>query len=185
MQFESLAGETSAEEDGDPPDRLSLQASEACRVDISFDTLWEEEKENFCSFLKALVVRMQEELVFPREAILEYVFSHDTHVRSLNAQYRGKDTPTNVLSFPLASQEENSPPLLGTVVFAYETIHREAKEQQKPFSHHSKHLIVHGTLHLLGLTHKTSEEAEVMEGYERRILNTFRIPDPYEAFEGK
>ncbi|MDR2412462.1 MAG: rRNA maturation RNase YbeY [Holosporales bacterium] len=175
-----MAVET-VEEDVDPPDRLSLQVPEACQVDVSFDVLWKEEKEDLCPFLKALVVRMQEELAAPRKTIFEYVFSHDAHIQSLNAQYRGKDAPTNVLSFPLASQDEDSPPLLGTIVLAYETIHREAKEQQKSFSHHSKHLIVHGALHLLGLTHETSEEAEVMESYERRILSTFHIPDPYKV----
>jgi probable rRNA maturation factor len=111
----------------------------------------------------------------------------DAAVQLLNSQYRGKDKPTNVLSFPayeglaeirsLPSGE--APILLGDIILAYETVAREAKDQGKPFLDHLRHLAVHGTLHLLGFDHETDDEAEEMEASERRILATIGVADPY------
>ncbi|MBZ0161735.1 MAG: rRNA maturation RNase YbeY [Notoacmeibacter sp.] len=112
---------------------------------------------------------------------LSIVFSDDKHVRALNAEWRGKDAATNVLSFPAFEMAPGYPvpPLLGDIVIAFETVRREAALESKPFEHHLTHLIVHGFLHLLGYDHETDDDAEVMEGLERRILTALGIPDPY------
>jgi probable rRNA maturation factor len=112
---------------------------------------------------------------------LSLVFTDDAHIRELNAAWRGRDKPTNVLSFPLAAIEPGAslPPMLGDIVLACETVRREAEAEEKPFEHHLAHLIVHGFLHLLGYDHEEEGEAERMEETERRILAELAIPDPY------
>jgi len=111
-------------------------------------------------------------------------FSDDAEVRALNAGYRGKDTPTNVLSFPMMSADElASPPvqggLLGDIVLAAETCGREAAEKGVAVADHASHLIIHGTLHLLGHDHDEEARAETMEGIERMALDRIGIADPY------
>jgi len=112
---------------------------------------------------------------------LSLVFTDDEHIRKLNAAWRGKDKPTNVLSFPLLAIEPGMPPppMLGDIVLAFETVGREALAERKPFEHHLTHLIVHGFLHLLGYDHEEEGEAERMEDTERRILAELAISDPY------
>jgi probable rRNA maturation factor len=114
-------------------------------------------------------------------AELSLVFTDDAHIRELNAAWREKDKPTNVLSFPLAAVEPGAPlpPMLGDIVLACETVEREAQAEEKPFDHHLAHLIVHGFLHLVGYDHETDAEAGEMEGIERVILAELAIPDPY------
>lgn len=109
------------------------------------------------------------------------VFTDDAHIRSLNTSWRGRDKPTNVLSFPASSLKRNAtlPPMLGDIILASETIAREAALEEKPFNHHVSHLIVHGLLHLMGYDHETEEDAEEMEAVERRALARLDIPDPY------
>lgn len=113
------------------------------------------------------------------------VLGDDAEVRALNARWRGIDKPTNVLSFPaldpdtLAAQPAGMPVLLGDVVLAFETCAREAAEQGKSIADHLSHLVVHGTLHLLGYDHETDEDAEVMEPLETRVLAGLGIVDPY------
>ena len=101
----------------------------------------------------------------------------------LNRDYRGQDTPTNVLAFPAweagTSAPSGAPVLLGDVVLALEVLRREAAEQRKPFADHLMHLTAHGVLHLLGFDHLTPSEAEVMESLERTILTEMGVPDPY------
>ena len=104
--------------------------------------------------------------------------------RSLNAHYRCKNRPTNVLSFPSkqatrAGPGADEPPHLGDIVLAYETVAREAKAERKPFVHHVAHLAVHGFLHLIGYDHDKDADAETMEQTERKILRGLHIPDPY------
>ncbi|MGU3667106.1 rRNA maturation RNase YbeY [Methylobacterium sp. A49B] len=110
------------------------------------------------------------------------VLTDDAAVRELNGTWRGKDKPTNVLSFPAASQPrhlEAATPL-GDVVLAYETLVRESAEQSKPLQNHLAHLLVHGTLHCLGQDHEIGEaEADAMEALEVAALATLGIPDPY------
>lgn len=101
----------------------------------------------------------------------------------LNASYRGRSGPTNVLSFPCDSPPGMEPPLLGDVVMCAPVVAREAREQGKPGAAHWAHMTVHGILHLLGYDHETPGEADVMERREARILATLGYADPY-ASEG-
>ncbi|RUM96509.1 rRNA maturation RNase YbeY [Pseudaminobacter arsenicus] len=112
---------------------------------------------------------------------LSLVFSDDAAVQALNAEWRGKDKPTNVLSFPAFPYLRGAalPPMLGDVVLAFETVQREAELEQKLLEHHISHLVIHGFLHLLGYDHENDEEAEEMEAVERRALARLAIPDPY------
>ncbi|HEY6633429.1 MAG TPA: rRNA maturation RNase YbeY [Rhizobiaceae bacterium] len=112
---------------------------------------------------------------------LSIVFSDDAHIRRLNSGWRGKDKPTNVLSFPAfpVKPGDKLPPMLGDVVLAAETVAREAELEGKPTDHHITHLVIHGVLHLLGHDHEDEAEAEAMEALERSALARLAIPDPY------
>ena len=112
---------------------------------------------------------------------LSLVFSDDAAVQALNSEWRGKDKPTNVLSFPAFPLKRGAalPPMLGDIVLALETVRREAELEEKPLEHHISHLVIHGFLHLLGYDHESDEEAEEMEVAERRALARLAIPDPY------
>ena len=105
----------------------------------------------------------------------------DARIARLNADFRGKAGPTNVLSFPSVALApgESAPEELGNVAIAFDTCAREAAEQGKPFDAHVAHLIVHAALHLLGHDHEGDAEAEAMEAAERRILRALGVPDPY------
>lgn len=113
------------------------------------------------------------------------LFTTDEEVHALNREWRGKDKPTNVLSFPappspspaFAGQEAGL--VLGDIVFGFETVMREAAEQNKTFDAHMQHLAVHGLLHLLDYDHQSDEEAGTMENYERQILAKLGVGDPY------
>jgi probable rRNA maturation factor len=116
-------------------------------------------------------------------AELSVVLSDDAAVRALNRDWRGKDRPTNVLSFPQAEESvtiaEGFPILLGDVVLALETCAREAEEQGRPIADHVAHLVVHGVLHLMGHTHDDDGPALRMEALERVVLASMGIADPY------
>lgn len=113
-------------------------------------------------------------------AELSLLFTDDASIRKLNREWRDKDKPTNVLSFPGSDpQGEVYGPLLGDIVFAYETVAREAQELGIEFSDHLSHLTVHGLLHLFDYDHQDNEEAELMEGLEKAILASLGIDDPY------
>lgn len=99
--------------------------------------------------------------------------------RALNAEYRGKDKPTNVLSFPFEVPPGVPVSLLGDLVICAEVVAREAEEQGKEALHHWAHMVVHGTLHLLGFDHINDDEAEQMEALERLLLARLEIADPY------
>lgn len=100
-------------------------------------------------------------------------------IRELNHEYRGKDAPTNVLSFPCDWDLPEEPRLLGDIVIAVEVVNREAREQGKKMEAHWAHIVVHGLLHLLGYDHLDEAEAETMETLEKRILAKLGFPDPY------
>ncbi len=117
-------------------------------------------------------------------------FTDDEEVRALNAAWRGKDKPTNVLSFPMVEPDElgSLPPegelLLGDIVLAQGVCSREAEEKGVSVEAHATHLVVHGTLHLLGYDHEDGDrEAEEMEDVERAALAALGISDPYAATE--
>ncbi|MFT4994658.1 MAG: putative rRNA maturation factor [Paraglaciecola sp.] len=100
--------------------------------------------------------------------------------QGLNHQYRGMDKPTNVLSFPFEAPPGMTLNLLGDLVICADIVAQEAKEQNKPLSDHWAHMIVHGTLHLLGFDHIEDTEAEKMEALEIVILGKLAIDDPYQ-----
>lgn len=111
------------------------------------------------------------------------LFTDDRAIAEINAEWRGKDKPTNVLSFPTPEDmplPEGEARQLGDIVLAFGVIAREAAEQGKTLHDHTVHLIVHGTLHLLGYDHENDSEAAEMEALERHILKGLGISDPYE-----
>jgi len=97
----------------------------------------------------------------------------------LNLNYRGKDRPTNVLSFPFECPDEVELPLLGDLVICRQVVEREAQEQDKPLMAHWAHMVVHGSLHLLGYDHIEDDEAEEMESLETQIMTELGFADPY------
>ena len=99
----------------------------------------------------------------------------------LNSTYRGKDRPTNVLSFPFECPDEVELPLLGDLVICRQVVEREAAEQEKPLMAHWAHMVVHGSLHLLGYDHIEDDEAEEMESLETQIMQGLDFDDPYLA----
>jgi probable rRNA maturation factor len=115
------------------------------------------------------------------------LFTSDEEVHTLNREWRGRDKPTNVLSFPmleraaLAALAHDGPPvMLGDIALGHETCAREAAEKGVPLADHAAHLIVHGLLHLAGHDHVGSDaEADAMEALEIAILAKLAIPDPY------
>ncbi len=112
---------------------------------------------------------------------LSLLFTDDKAIRKLNTEWRNKDAPTNVLSFPGGEPQSGVyGPLLGDIVFAYETVAREAREQGIEFVDHLTHLTIHGLLHLFDYDHQENEEAERMESLEKVILASIGIANPYE-----
>jgi probable rRNA maturation factor len=130
--------------------------------------------------------RVAPELANPRLAA-SLLFTSDAEVHALNRDWRGKDKPTNVLSFPmleradlLALSGDGPPEMLGDIALAHETCAREAAEKGVALEHHAAHLIVHGLLHLAGHDHELGEaEAEAMEALEIKALAMLGIADPY------
>ncbi|MBF9233139.1 rRNA maturation RNase YbeY [Microvirga alba] len=111
---------------------------------------------------------------------ISVLLTDDAAIRELNRTWRGKDKPTNVLSFPAPEQPgATGPRHLGDIALAYETLVRESEDESKDLSHHFAHLIVHGVLHLLGYDHEVEAEAEIMEALEVKALATLGIADPY------
>jgi len=121
------------------------------------------------------------------EAEIGVTLGDDEAIRHLNARYRDQDRATNVLAFPLLDLDHGrlvqppgpGPLLLGDVILAVETVCAEARAAGRPVDHHLSHLVVHGTLHLLGFDHDDDDEARVMEDLERRVMVDLRLPDPY------
>ncbi len=111
-------------------------------------------------------------------AEVSFLFGDDARIRELNRQFRGKDQPTNVLSFP-GPEPLESALFLGDIALAFETIAREAQEQGKSLQDHSRHMIVHGFLHLLGYDHEDDAEADEMEAVEIRVLRALGVENPY------
>lgn len=105
---------------------------------------------------------------------LSVALADDRRVRALNARDRKKDKPTNVLSYPSGEHA-----FLGDIVLARQTVWREARQQAKSPADHVIHLVVHGTLHLVGYDHEDDAEADRMEALERRVLAKLGIADPY------
>ena len=121
---------------------------------------------------------------------ISILLTDDAAIQVLNRTWRGKDSPTNVLSFPATETAEGEVPRpefagvpleLGDIALAYETCARESEAQGKRFADHVAHLVLHGVLHLLGYDHLNEDEAQRMEALEIRILAGLGIADPYET----
>jgi probable rRNA maturation factor len=145
--------------------------SEDLEVDILGDSpLWRGHEEILAHALAAAAEAEG------KKGVNSLLLGDDVTVAALNKQWRGKDGPTNVLSFPAPRTD---PEFLGDIALAAETIAEEANFQGKRFEHHAAHLVVHGFLHLMGYDHVTPADAEKMEGRDRVILASMGIEDPY------
>jgi len=145
---------------------------------------WHDEPDAETVILRAVAAAAETADADTDGAELAVMLTDDEGIRTLNRNWRGIDKPTNVLSFPALQPtappgDDNPPRMLGDIAIAYETLRREADEEQKPFDHHLSHLAVHGFLHLIGYDHETDAEAEAMEALEREVLAQLGIPDPY------
>ena len=161
-------------------------------IDIEADAEWDSSTD-WSRLVRSAAEAAVAESAFPRltraerPVELSVRLTGDEEVRALNAEWRGKDKPTNVLSFPLAEADEfeqtgEGPELmLGDIVLARGVCEREAAEKAIPVETHATHLLVHGTLHLLGYDHHEDDEAADMEGREVRALARLGIADPYEG----
>ena len=108
-------------------------------------------------------------------ATLNVLFTNNDEIQQLNRDFRAKNKPTNVLSFP--SGEEA---FLGDIAISYDVIAKEKAEQSKTWRAHTLHMVLHGTLHLLGYDHENDEEAEEMEAFEIALLEQLGVANPYE-----
>lgn len=127
----------------------------------------------FQRWLEAAVTPFQPE----SEVTIRLVDEAESH--ELNLTYRGKDKPTNVLSFPFEAPPGIELPLLGDLIICRQVVEQEAAEQGKSTEAHWAHMVVHGTLHLLGYDHIEDSEAEEMEALETEIMLALGYPDPY------
>ena len=145
---------------------------------------WRDEPEADAVILRAIAAAADAVDDDVAEAEIAVMLTDDSGIRTLNSNWRGIDKPTNVLSFPALQPEDerkpgDAPRMLGDIAIAYETLRREADEEDKPFDHHLSHLAVHGFLHLIGYDHETDADAEEMEALEQDVLAQLGIPDPY------
>lgn len=115
------------------------------------------------------------------ELTVRMVDEDEIHV--LNRNYRSVDRPTNILSFPFECPDEVKLPLIGDLVICRQILEKEAMDQQKTFFEHFAHLIVHGTLHLIGYDHIDPKDAEIMEPLEIKALKNLGYRDPYEPID--
>ncbi|EOC0585731.1 rRNA maturation RNase YbeY [Cronobacter sakazakii] len=141
----------------------------------SEDTTGLPDEAQFQTWLNAVVPQFQEE----SEVTVRLVDEAESH--DLNLTYRGMDKPTNVLSFPFEAPPGIDMPLLGDLIICRQVVEREAREQEKPLEAHWAHMVVHGSLHLLGYDHIEDDEAEEMEGIETEIMLALGFDDPYIA----
>lgn len=152
-------------------DLLILDCQREVKVNVPSDEklqLWVNTALETAGFMKAAEVTLR--------------FTTNEEVQTLNRDFRDKDKPTNVLSFPFEVPEflQDEEPTLGDIIIAMPVIEDEAKEQQKTVEDHLAHMTIHGTLHLLGFDHIDDEEAEEMESLEIQILAKLGIRNPYE-----
>jgi probable rRNA maturation factor len=154
------------------------------KVDILVESpLWERKSRISRSVMRAAMAAGAHPEVGPAiqaEGEVCVTLIDDKGIAALNRRWRGKNAPTNVLSFPAPlGPVMRRPRFLGDIALAFETIDREAKTQEKPFEDHVAHLVVHGLLHLLGYDHLSEGEARRMEALETRILVSIGVADPY------
>jgi probable rRNA maturation factor len=161
-------------------------------LDIAIDADPEWDSSDWSAIARSAAEAAIAESAFPqlgrgeRDVELSIRLTSDDEVRALNAEWRGKDRPTNVLSFPMSEPDDladsagDGPELmLGDIILARGVCLAEAAEKAIPIDHHAAHLMVHGTLHLLGYDHHDEGEADDMESREVRALARLGIADPY------
>lgn len=131
---------------------------------------------DFNVIIKDVIEFSSKELSFSLEGKeVSFLLTNDDEVHKLNKEFRGKDKPTNVLSFETEDEE-----MLGDIVISIDTVLRECEEQKKEFKNHFIHLIIHGFLHLLGYDHLDDKEADEMEKLEIDIMEKMGLESPYE-----
>ena len=113
------------------------------------------------------------------EGSVSIKFLGKKEMQSMNKKFRSKDTPTNVLAFPIDNSLDLDTDSLGDIAICHEVVLKEAKEQNKEVRDHMAHIFIHGVLHLLGYDHHQEAQAEIMENLERRILSKIGVADPY------
>ena len=157
------------------------------QLDVDIEDPWPAGRwEELASSAASAAEEVAPELANPRLSA-SLLFTSDEEIHSLNREWRQRDKPTNVLSFPMLEREDlldlaadGPPELLGDVALAHETCAREAADKGIPLEHHAAHLIVHGLLHLAGYDHEISPaDAEAMEALETKALAICGIADPY------
>ncbi|WP_208432664.1 rRNA maturation RNase YbeY [Bartonella taylorii] len=151
-------------------------------IDITIDNSgWNDEKMLYNITEKALTTTMHHLSLENVISEVSLLFTDNKHMAQINAQWRNKNEPTNVLSFPAFPLKVGQTPglILGDIIIARETVALEASTEGKLFQDHLTHMIVHGVLHLLGYNHETDEEAHQMEKLEREILQKLFIKNPY------
>ncbi len=161
-----------AEPDDLPDEVVEVEAGPDLRVD---DPRWLEVLDDPESFVLRALGAVTAEVDLDEDEAFSVLLADDAALQALNRQWRGKDKPTNVLSFPAPDGAGT----LGDIAIAYETVAREAHEQGKTIADHATHLLVHGLLHLLGYDHEADSDAAEMEGLERDILARLDVSDPY------
>jgi probable rRNA maturation factor len=173
-------------------------------IEINCDSVgWKKNKllplENIKKFAYAPIAKTLEFLSFScKEIVFSILLTSDKKIQKLNLEHRGKNSPTNVLSFPYLEEDmlknlnlySNDEIYAGDMAFAYETILRESQEKawplecsEKIFQDYFSHLIVHSILHIFGFDHQNEEEAEEMEKKEILILKELNIDNPYKSIE--
>ncbi len=149
-------------------------------IDIHIEEpAWSDELEDPDSVCRKAISAIWSFLENPKIGELSLALISDIRIQDLNRQFRHKDQPTNVLSFPSIGPGA----VLGDIVLAFETISSEARRDGKTFQDHVAHLIIHGFLHLQGYDHETDQDAVVMEGLEIQALNALNIDNPYKINE--
>ncbi len=170
-----------------------------CNIEISVDEgQWLTAPALFDQWIKKLAITTfvtilpdleLDQLLSPASIEVSFLFTVDAHIQILNQNHRGKDSATNVLSFPdteltpdnlIEANFFKEPLTFGDIAFAEETIRREAAMQGKKFQDHLAHLVVHGILHLAGYDHIDDDEADRMEALEIQILKLMNIDNPYQ-----
>ncbi|UCB31759.1 rRNA maturation RNase YbeY [Duffyella gerundensis] len=145
-----------------------LDLQQACESDVGLPP-----ESDFQRWLEAVLPQFQEE----SEVTIRLV--DEAESQQLNHTYRGKEKPTNVLSFPFEAPPGIELPLLGDLIICRQVVEREAVEQEKSLEAHWAHMVIHGSLHLLGYDHIEDDEAEEMEDIETEIMLALGYPDPY------
>ena len=146
-------------------------------IDIArLDTRWDTDISDLDALCTRAARAADQAARAPQTGDLSVAFMDDAQIQALNAQYRGKDKPTNVLSFP----PDGFNPVMGDIALAYETCALEAAQKDISLRDHAAHLIIHGYLHLSGYDHENDADASKMEALEITALKTLGIENPYE-----